>query len=152
MNPRNGKPVVVLLVEDNPAHAELVIRSLEDHQVANEIHHVADGEAAMHYLRQEEAYADPDEAPRPDVILLDLRLPKLDGLDVLKQIKDNPALRQIPVVMLTTSKAESDIFEAYRHHVNSYLVKPINFDDFKSLMEDLGFYWLIWNQKPGEIP
>lgn len=148
MNPSNGSPVTVLLVEDNQAHAELVIRSLEDHQIGNRIYHVQDGEAALKFLRHEPPYTEPEEAPRPDVILLDLRLPRINGLEVLKQVKQDPALQQIPVVMLTTSKAEEDVFSAYSSHVNSYLVKPIDFGEFRKLMIDLGFYWLIWNQKP----
>jgi CheY-like chemotaxis protein len=144
----NGNPLVVLLVEDNPAHAELVIRSFEDHRVANHIYQVADGEAALAYLFRQGDYADPAKSPRPHVILLDLRLPKIDGLEVLKEIKSSPELEKIPVIILTTSAAEQDVARAYEEHVNSYLVKPVDFEKFTSLMEELGFYWLGWNHYP----
>lgn len=147
MTPTKGKPVVVLLVEDNMAHAELVIRSLEDHGVVNQIIHLQDGESALAYMRRQGIYANPEASPRPDVILLDLRLPRVDGLEVLKEIKADPALASIPIVMLTTSHAEEDITRAYSHHVNSYLVKPIDFESFRELIKNLGFYWLIWNER-----
>ena len=144
----DGDPLVILLVEDNPAHAELVIRSFEDHRVANQIHQVADGDAALAYLFRRGDYADPAKSPRPHVILLDLRLPKIDGLEVLKEVKSSPELEKIPVIILTTSAAEQDVARAYKEHVNSYLVKPVDFENFTSLMEELGFYWLGWNHYP----
>ena len=143
-----GKPLVILLVEDNPDHTELVIRSFEDHRVANKIFHVADGEKALDYLFRRGEFEDSKKSPSPDIILLDLRLPKIDGLEVLKEIKSNAALRRIPVVILTTSEAEKDLAAAYDYHANSYLVKPVDFDKFTKLMDDLGFYWLAWNHKP----
>lgn len=144
----NGEPLRVLLVEDNPAHAELVIRGLEDHHVANQIHHVSDGALALDYLLRQGEYQDPKASSRPDIILLDLRLPKVDGLEVLAKIKSLEELKTIPVVVLTTSKAEADVARAYEGHVNSYLVKPIDFEKFASMMQDMGFYWMAWNQKP----
>lgn len=143
-----GQPLNILLVEDNPDHAELVMSSFDDHQVANEIHHVEDGEAALNYLFRRGEFANPEDSPRPHVILLDLRLPKVDGLEVLKEIKKDPKLRRLPVVVLTTSEAESDIAKAYEFHANSYLVKPVDFDNFTKMMCDLGFYWLGWNEYP----
>ncbi len=143
-----GKPLVILLVEDNPDHTELVIRSFEDHRVANKIFHVADGEKALDYLFRRGEFEDSKKSPSPDIILLDLCLPKIDGLEVLKEIKSNAALRRIPVVILTTSEAEKDLAAAYDYHANSYLVKPVDFDKFTKLMDDLGFYWLAWNHKP----
>jgi len=143
-----GKPLVILLVEDNPDHTELVMRSLEGHRVANNIFHVADGEKALDYLFRRGEFEDSKKSPSPDIILLDLRLPKIDGLEVLKEIKSNEALRRIPVVILTTSEAEKDLAAAYDYHANSYLVKPVDFDKFSNLMDDLGFYWLAWNHKP----
>lgn len=143
-----GEPITVLLVEDNPSHAELAIRSLEEHQVANKIYHVSDGEEALDYLFRRGDYADPVESPRPHVVLLDLRLPRIDGLEVLKEIKNSSELKEIPVVVLTTSDAEQDVANAYKQYVNSYLVKPVNFENFTQLMKDLGFYWLGWNQHP----
>jgi CheY-like chemotaxis protein len=144
----NGEPLLVLLVEDNPDHAELVIRSLSEHRVANQIVHVSDGQAALNYLLHQGEYTDPHTSPHPHVILLDLRLPRVDGLHVLKILKETESLRQIPVVILTTSEAEQDIVRAYNSHANSYLVKPVGFEAFEKMMQDLGFYWLAWNTHP----
>jgi len=143
-----GEPLHILLVEDNEAHAELVIRSMRDQQVANKIHHVLDGEQALDYLFSRGKYASPEDSPRPNLILLDLRLPRVDGLDVLRTIKTTPDLLRIPVVILTSSDAETDIARSYDHHANSYVVKPLDFKTFTRLMKDLGFYWLGWNAKP----
>ena len=104
-----GEPLIILLVEDNPDHTELIVRSFDEHRIANRIYHVADGEAALDYLFRRGRYADPTSSPRPHVILLDLRLPKIDGLEVLKQVKSCVELRRIPVVALTTSEAERDM-------------------------------------------
>lgn len=144
----DGEALVILLVEDNPDHTELIMRSLHDHRVANKIYHVPDGEEALDYLFRRAGYTDPKKSPRPHVILLDLRLPKIDGLEVLKEIKASDELRRIPVVVLTTSEAEGDVSTAYENHANSYLVKPVDFDKFTKLMNGLGFYWLSWNRKP----
>jgi CheY-like chemotaxis protein len=146
-----SKPLDILFVEDDDDHAELAIRSLQEHHVANRIHRVADGEAALNYVFRRGGFEDPEKSPRPDVILLDLRLPKIDGLDVLRELKDDPELRRIPVVVLTTSDKESDIARAYDMHVNAYLVKPVDFAKFLDLMRDLGFFWLVWN-KPPQLP
>ncbi len=144
----SGDPLTILLVEDNPAHAELVMRSLEDHRVVNEIYHVTNGEAALNYLFQQGNYTNALQSPRPHVILLDLRLPRIDGLEVLKEIKSSDNLKDIPVVILTTSEAEQDVARAYEYHANSFLVKPVDFEKFTQLMTDLGFYWLAWNHYP----
>jgi CheY-like chemotaxis protein len=144
----NGQPLSILLVEDNADHAELVKRNLEHFQVANRLYHVEDGEAALDFLHQRGAYADARRFPRPSLILLDLRLPRVDGLEVLKQVKTDPALHTIPVVILTTSDAERDIALAYHNHANSYVTKPVDFERFSSLLRDLGFYWLAWNRHP----
>ena len=144
----NGDPLTILLVEDNPAHAELVMRSFEDHRIANRIQHVANGETALDYLFRRGDYADPEKSPRPHVIFLDLRLPRIDGLTVLNEIKSADQLKQIPAVILTSSNAEVDVVKAYKTHANSYLVKPLDFDKFTKLMKDLGFYWLGWNCSP----
>ena len=143
-----GEPLVILLVEDNSAHAELIMRNFEDHRIANTLYHVTNGEAALDYLFQRGAYADPEQSPVPHLILLDLRLPRVDGLEVLQEIKATSELRTIPVVILTTSEAEQDAVRAYEHHANSYLVKPVDFEQFSRLMEELGFYWLAWNYYP----
>ena len=143
-----GRPMTILLVEDNPDHAELVKRNLEEFQVANHIYHVEDGEAALDYAYRRGAYSDHKKFPRPDLILLDLRLPRIDGLEVLKQIKRDLTLQSIPVVVLTTSDAEKDLAQAYEYHANSYVTKPVNFDNFSRLLRDLGYYWLAWNKRP----
>ena len=142
----SGEPLVLLLVEDNAAHAEMVKRSFEQHKVANVIQHVDDGQKALDYLFRQGEYTDEDKYPRPHCILLDLRLPKVDGLEVLRQIKTSDDLLKTPVVVLTTSAADKDIAMAYEHHANSYVVKPMDFAKFEALMEDLGYYWMIWNQ------
>jgi len=140
-----GAALKILLVEDNPAHAELVIRSFKDHILNSDIHHVMNGEVALDYLFQRGEYVDPETCPQPHVILLDIRMPKVSGLDVLKELKASEELRHIPVIILTTSDAEQDVTKAYHNYVNSYLVKPVEFDKFMQLMEGLGFYWLNWN-------
>ena len=144
----NGEPVLVMLVEDNADHAELVMRTLAEHRVANRIRHFMDGQSALDYLYHRGVYTDVAENPQPHIILLDLRLPRVDGLEVLKQIKASDELKHIPVVVLTTSEADRDVTRAYDHHVNSYLVKPVGYEEFSELMEDLGFYWLGWNTHP----
>jgi CheY-like chemotaxis protein len=108
-----GNPVLILLVEDDPAHAEIVQRNFRDFRVANRIIHVEDGQAALDYLFRRGAYSDPESSPPPDLILLDLRLPKVDGLEVLRQIKEDTDLKRIPTVILTTSNVESDMAQAY---------------------------------------
>jgi CheY-like chemotaxis protein len=144
----NGEPIVILLVEDDPAHAEIVRRNFEDFRMANRLVHVADGQAALDYLYRRGEFSDPDHSPRPGLVLLDLRLPKIDGLEVLKKIKSDPDLGRIPVVILTTSAAETDMVRAYDNHANSYLVKPVNLPQFVDLMKALGYYWLAWNEFP----
>jgi CheY-like chemotaxis protein len=124
------------------------MRTLEEHRIANTVRHFLDGQSALDYLFRRGEFGEPAETPRPHVILLDLRLPRIDGIDVLKAIKESPELKSIPVVVLTTSEAEKDVAKAYYNHANSYLVKPVGFEDFKTLMDNLGFYWLGWNVNP----
>ena len=143
-----GEPILVMLVEDNVDHAELVIRTLEEHRIANKVRHFLDGQSALDYLIRRGEFAGQVNTARPHVILLDLRLPRVDGIDVLKAIKEDNELKTIPVVVLTTSEAEKDVARAYYNHANSYLVKPVGFEEFKKLMDDLGFYWLSWNTHP----
>jgi len=143
-----GELFTILLVEDNPAHAELVMRSFEEHRIANQIVHVSDGESALDYLFARGSYATKENHPPPHIILLDLRLPRIDGLEVLRQIKESERLKRIPVIILTTSSAEKDAARAYERNVNSYVVKPIDFSQFTKLMDDLGMYWLGWNYFP----
>lgn len=141
-------PPVLLLAEDNPAHAKLVLRCLQDQQLTGTVHHVSDGEAVLDYLMHRGAYANLETSPRPSLILLDLRMPKIDGLEVLQQIKASAELRRIPVVILTTSDTETDVVQAYERHANSYLVKPIDFDRLAELVRDLEHYWLDCNRLP----
>ena len=141
----SGEPIIILLVEDDEAHAEIVRRNFKESRVANRLIHVADGQAALDYLYRRNEFSDPNTSPRPGIILLDLRLPKVDGLAVLKTIKSDPDLTPIPTVILTTSAAESDMVRAYECHANSYLVKPVDFSQFTKLMEIFGYYWLAWN-------
>jgi len=143
-----GRPINILLVEDEEAHAVIVKRNLNDFKLANKIYHVSDGQAALDYLYRREAYSDALLFPKPELILLDLRLPKVDGLEVLKTIKTNPELMRIPVVIMTTSSAEKDVAQAYDHYANSYLVKPLDLQQFMPMLESLGLYWLIWNRAP----
>jgi len=142
-----GEPAVILLVEDNPAHAELIVRGLENARIANRVFHVSNGEEALNYLFRHGDYADPETSPRPQLILLDLRLPRVDGLEVLKKIRAS-SLNGMPVVILTTSEADADMAKAYGNNASSYLVKPLDFTQLKTMMDDLGFYWLCWNRYP----
>ncbi|MGB7759549.1 MAG: response regulator [Bryobacteraceae bacterium] len=143
-----GEPIIILLVEDDPAHAEIVRRNLRDFRVANRIVHMEDGQAALDYLFHQGTYAGAQSSPRPNLILLDLRLPKVDGLEVLRRIKADDDLKRIPAVVLTTSDAESDMVNAYTRGAGSYLVKPVNFEKFTGLMGAFEFYWLAWNRFP----
>jgi CheY-like chemotaxis protein len=143
-----GEPIVILLVEDDLAHIEIIKRNFEASRLANRLISVEDGQEALDYLYRKGKYKDTDQSPLPNLILLDLRLPKVDGLEVLKTIKANPALSSIPVVILTTSPAESDMVKAYKYNANSYLVKPVDFSKFNQLMNTFGYYWIVWNQYP----
>ena len=144
----NGEPLVILHVEDNKDHADLVERTLQTHRVANALHVVSDGEEALDYLFRRGKFESPEKSPCPNIVLLDLRLPKIDGMEVLRIMKTTEELLRIPVVVLTSSEAETDVAKAYDFHANSYLVKPIGFDKFAEMMEHLGFYWLGWNKYP----
>jgi CheY-like chemotaxis protein len=140
---------VVLLIEDNLYHSYLIMRSLQNNRVPSEIYHVPDGEAALDYVLRRGKYADREKTPWLCLILLDLRLPKIDGLEVLREIKGANELRHVPVVILTTSEAQTDMVRAYDYHTNSYLVKPVDFEKFNQMVDDLCYYWLAWNRNPG---
>jgi len=142
------REVEILLVEDNPSDAELTLRALKKNNLANKVFHVADGEEALNFIYCRGPYSERmiDDVPR--VILLDLKLPKVDGLEVLKILKSDPLTREIPIVVLTSSTEERDIVETYRLGANSYIVKPVNFDRFSAAVKELGFYWLLLNQPP----
>ncbi|MEW4563447.1 response regulator [Bremerella sp. JC770] len=136
----------VLLVEDNPAHAKLMMRTLNEFAQSMAIDHVTDGEAALAYLFQTGPYERKQQLPH--LVLLDLRIPKFDGLTVLHRIKQDPVLKQIPVVILTTSDADSDVRGATDRFANSYLVKPIDYSKFANLMRSIGAYWTELNRTP----
>lgn len=142
-----SRMVSFLLVEDDDDHAHLVTRTLKSNRVTNLIDRVKDGAEALDYLFCRGRYVNQS---RPDVILLDLKLPKVDGLEVLKIIKSDSRLKVIPVVVLTTSKAERDRAMAYEANANSYLVKPLDFGSFRRMAEDLNLYWSVWNQPIGD--
>lgn len=137
---KNKEPLTILLVEDNYDHAEMVIRILEDIPEAHRVVHLEDGESALDYLQTREAPA------LPSLMLLDLRLPTVSGLEVLAQVKGDYRLRALPVVILTTSDAETDVAMAYASHANSYLTKPADFGEYSRMLKDLVFYWLNWNK------
>jgi len=138
INGAMGKPVEVLLVEDNPGDVRLTLEALKDGKVNNHLSVVEDGVEALAFLRREGKYAD---ASRPDLILLDLNLPKKDGREVLEEIKNDAELRSIPVVILTTSKAEEDVYRTYDLGVNSYIMKPLSFDELVNIVKTLTKYW-----------
>ena len=143
-------PLSILLVEDNKDHAELVIRSFRDNNATSRFHHVQDGVEALDYLFRRGEYAAPESSPRPALILLDLRLPRIDGLEVLREIKADGGLRSIPVIILSSSEADQDIARAYAENANSYLVKPIGYEKFLAMVHSLCSYWLSWNRHPWE--
>lgn len=133
----------VLIIEDDNDHSELVLRTLQRNRVAGGVERLCDGEEALEYLRRGDS---DDDRPRPDLILLDLKLPKVSGHEVLAQIKSDPQLQEIPVIVLTTSDAEADRREAYCLHANSYLVKPLNYERFRRMIADMAHYWTVWNE------
>jgi CheY-like chemotaxis protein len=134
----SSPPIDILLVEDNPGDVELTREALHDTKVHMRLSVVTDGVEALAFLRRQGPYAD---APRPDLILLDLNLPKKDGRGVLAEIKDDPALRQIPVVILTSSQAEQDILRAYQLHANCYVTKPVDLDQFVTIVRSIEQFW-----------
>ena len=134
-----GAPIEMLLVEDNPDDVDLTIEALEDAKIANRLHVVSDGVAALAFLNREGGYV---HAPRPDLILLDLNLPKKGGREVLAEIKNDPKLRCIPVVVLTTSSADEDILRAYDLHANCYITKPVDFEQFSRVIHAIEDFWL----------
>jgi two-component system response regulator len=134
--------VEILLVEDNPDDAELTIRALKKHNLANNLLHLQDGEEALNFIFS------PQTGSLPKIILLDIKMPKVDGIEVLRKIKSDEHRKIIPVVVLTSSKEERDIIETYKLGVNAYIVKPVEFEKFVSAVSEIGFFWLILNQPP----
>jgi len=135
---RQGEPINILLVEDNPTDARLVKEAMKDIKINNILYHVTDGVEAMAYLRKQGDYA---KMPRPDVILLDLNMPRKDGRKTLKEIKEDPDLKRIPVVILTVSDAEEDIIKSYNLHANCYVTKPLNLDEFSKVVKGIENFW-----------
>jgi CheY-like chemotaxis protein len=140
--------VEILLVEDDPQDLELALRALRKGNLTNRIEVVRDGAKAMEFIFCEGEYAGRQIENGPKVILLDLKLPKVDGLEVLKRLKSDERTKSIPIVVLTSSKENSDVSESYRLGVNSYLVKPVNFESFVAAVQNFGMYWLLLNQPP----
>jgi two-component system response regulator len=140
--------VEILLVEDNPDDVELTLRALKRHNLANNVHVVKDGVEALEYIFANGAYSHRKIEDRPKVILLDLKLPKVDGLEVLRQVKASDKTKMVPVVVLTSSKEERDLVESYRLGANSYIAKPVDFESFVKAVSELGLYWLLLNQPP----
>ena len=141
----NHSPVEILLVEDNPNDVELALHALKKNKLTNRIEVVRDGEEALDFIFGRGVNSD-----RPKVILLDLKLPKVDGLEVLKRLKSNPQTQSIPVVLLTSSREERDIIESNQLGANSYIVKPVDFEQFTDAVRQLGLYWLLMNQPPAQ--
>lgn len=148
MNQIEPTAVELLLVEDNPQDLELALRALRKANLANRIHVARDGAEALDFIFCEGPHANRRIIDVPNVILLDLNLPKIDGLDVLRRIKADPRTKTIPVVVLTSSKEQSDVIASYQIGVNSYIVKPVNFEQFNQSVRDLGLFWLLLNQPP----
>lgn len=139
-------PVEILLVEDNPSDQELTLKALNKYKLSNNIFVVEDGVEAIDFVFAEGEYSSRNIALMPKLILLDLKLPKISGLEVLKKIKNDQRTKKIPIVMLTSSKEEKDIVESYEYGVNSYIVKPVDFTKFIESIREIGFYWLLLNQ------
>ena len=141
---------VILLVEDNPDDRVLTVRALKRHNIANQIDEVKDGQEALDYLFGEGDYAGRDTSVQPQVVLLDLKLPKVDGLEVLKRLRDDPRTRRLPVVVLTSSSEQQDIVSSYDLGANSYVRKPVDFKEFLDAAKQLGLYWLVLNEAAGD--
>lgn len=151
-NSSTPKPITILLADDDPDDRMLAQDALSESRLANDLRFVQDGEELMDYLLRRGAFSDPEKSPRPGLILLDLNMPRKDGREALREIKSYPHLRQIPVVVLTTSKAEEDIYRTYDLGVNSFITKPVTFDGLVAVMQTLGRYWFEIVELPGEKP
>ena len=144
----SDQPIFIVLVEDNPADAELAIRALRRSRIANQIELLEDGAEALDFIFCRGAYAHRQITDHPKIILLDLKLPKVSGLEVLRQIKTDPRTQMIPIVVMTSSAQDSDIIESYQLGVNSYIVKPVDFEQFNKAVEQIGLYWVLMNRTP----
>lgn len=150
MRPEDAKPITILLADDDPDDRLLTKQALEENRLANDLRFVENGEELIDYLSRRGKFSNPADSPRPGIILLDLNMPKKDGREALEEIKSNPELRQIPVVILTTSKAEEDIYRTYNLGVNSYISKPVTFEGLVEVMRTLGKYWFEIVELPPE--
>ncbi|MBE8970081.1 response regulator [Nostocales cyanobacterium LEGE 12452] len=147
-DPSLKRPISIVLVEDNPTDAELTIRALRRGRIGNNIQLLEDGAEALDFLFCRGEYAHRSMTNQPKVILLDLKLPRISGLEVLRQLKSDPRTQMIPVVVLTSSAEDQDMIESYQLGVNSYIVKPVDFEQFNEAVKQLGFYWVLFNQLP----
>lgn len=145
-----GKPIVILIAEDDPDDRVLTKDAFEESRLLNDVRFVEDGEELMNYLENKGNYSEGADAPRPSIILLDLNMPKKDGREALKEIKNNPDLRRIPVVVMTTSKAEEDIFRSYDSGASSYITKPVTFEGLVDVIKTLGKYWVEVVELPNQ--
>jgi CheY-like chemotaxis protein len=145
---RGTEPKTILLVEDNPDDRDLALLAFEHSNIANEIVVAEDGVTALEYLFGTDARGDPEKARIPQIVLLDLNLPKIDGLEVLKRVRSDPRTKRLPVVILTSSDEERDMVESYERGANSYIRKPVDFAQFIEAVQQLGLYWLVLNQVP----
>lgn len=150
MDSVKGKPVDILLVEDNEDHIELTLRALKNNNLINDIHVVKDGKEALDFAYHRGKYQDTERYPRPGLILLDIHLPKVDGLEVLETLKKDPDLKSIPVIMLTTSSRDEEIVKSYAGGANSYVTKPVDFEEFVKKIKYMKLYWTIVNSLPKE--
>jgi two-component system, response regulator len=142
----------ILLIEDNPQDVEITLRAFQKHPIAGKIHVIRDGEEALECLFSTGQYADGTRCANTRLILLDLKLPKVDGLEILQRCKSDPRTRHIPIVVLTSSREEQDLERSYGYGANSYIVKPVDFPQFSDAVRQLGVYWMMLNQVPAELP
>ena len=145
-----GKPIGILLVEDDADHVELILRALKENNLLNEVYVVKDGQEALDFMYHQGSYKDEEKSPRPGLILLDIKLPKIDGIEVLKRLKGDPQFKSIPIIMLTTSTRDEEVAECYAVGANSYVTKPMDCEDFTKKVRELKLYWTIINTLPKE--
>jgi two-component system response regulator len=148
MTRANGQPIVILMADDDADDRMLTKDALQESRVLNELRFVEDGEQLMNYLMRRGEYSDPNDSPRPGLFLLDLNMPRKDGREALKEIKNDPNLRRIPIVVMTTSQAEEDIYRSYDFGASSFITKPVTFDRLVELMRTLGQYWVEFVELP----
>ena len=148
MSEERFEQVEILLVEDNPSDAEMTLRALRRNQLANNVHWVKDGAEALDFMFGTGAYAARDPARMPKLVMLDIKMPKIDGIEVLRRLKEDGQTRAVPVVVMTSSNEEQDVVESYRLGVNSYIVKPVQFEAFHEVVAKIGMYWMLANRVP----